>query len=89
LITDTIEQAIERAGTKVGIKVLMRRCQPIEMANLMKEIGKGKHSLGRRKKIEGVCPSGSLSIDITKQDVVTALTQFEEHFLSLKRPMSF
>jgi len=42
LITDTIEQAIERAGTKVGNKGFDAAISAIEMANLMKEIGKGK-----------------------------------------------
>ena len=42
LITDTIEQAIERAGTKVGNKGCDAAMSAIEMANLMKEIGKGK-----------------------------------------------
>jgi len=42
LITDTIEQAIERAGTKVGNKGFDAAMSAIEMANLMKEIGKGK-----------------------------------------------
>jgi 6,7-dimethyl-8-ribityllumazine synthase len=42
LITDTIEQAIERAGTKVGNKGFDAAMSGIEMANLMKEIGKGK-----------------------------------------------
>ncbi len=41
LITDTIEQAIERAGTKVGNKGFDAALSAIEMANLMKEIGKG------------------------------------------------
>ncbi|MDI7258948.1 MAG: 6,7-dimethyl-8-ribityllumazine synthase [Thermodesulfobacteriota bacterium] len=41
LITDTIEQAIERAGTKVGNKGFDAAMSAIEMANLMKEIGKG------------------------------------------------
>ncbi len=41
LITDTIEQAIERAGTKVGNKGFDAAMTAIEMANLMKEIGKG------------------------------------------------
>jgi len=41
LITDTIEQAIERAGTKVGNKGFDGAMSAIEMANLMKEIGKG------------------------------------------------
>jgi 6,7-dimethyl-8-ribityllumazine synthase len=41
LITDTIEQAIERAGTKVGNKGFDSAMSAIEMANLMKEIGKG------------------------------------------------
>ena len=42
LITDTIEQAIERAGTKVGNKGFDAAMSAIEMANLMKEVGKGK-----------------------------------------------
>ncbi len=42
LITDTIEQAIERAGTKVGNKGFDAAMSAIEMANLVKEIGKGK-----------------------------------------------
>jgi len=41
LITDTIEQAIERAGTKVGNKGFDAAMTAIEMANLLKEIGKG------------------------------------------------
>ena len=41
LITETIEQAIERAGTKVGNKGFDAAMSAIEMANLMKEIGKG------------------------------------------------
>ena len=40
LVTDTIEQAIERAGTKVGNKGFDAAMSAIEMANLMKEIGK-------------------------------------------------
>ncbi len=41
LITDSIEQAIERAGTKVGNKGFDAAMTAIEMANLMREIGKG------------------------------------------------
>ncbi|MDP2972712.1 MAG: 6,7-dimethyl-8-ribityllumazine synthase [Deltaproteobacteria bacterium] len=41
LITDTIEQAIERAGSKVGNKGFDAAMSAIEMANLMKEMGKG------------------------------------------------
>ncbi|MEI9479732.1 MAG: 6,7-dimethyl-8-ribityllumazine synthase [Deltaproteobacteria bacterium] len=41
LITETIEQAIERAGTKIGNKGFDAAMSSIEMANLMKEIGKG------------------------------------------------
>jgi 6,7-dimethyl-8-ribityllumazine synthase len=41
LTTDTLEQAIERAGTKVGNKGFDAAMSAIEMANLMKEIGKG------------------------------------------------
>ena len=41
LVTDTIEQAIERAGTKVGNKGFDAAMSAIEMANLMKEMGKG------------------------------------------------
>ena len=39
LTTDTIEQAIERAGTKAGNKGFDAANTAIEMANLMKEIG--------------------------------------------------
>lgn len=38
LTTDTIEQAIERAGTKAGNKGFDSAVSAIEMANLMKEI---------------------------------------------------
>lgn len=38
LTTDTIEQAIERAGTKVGNKGYDAAVTAIEMANLMKNI---------------------------------------------------
>ncbi len=41
LTTDTIEQAIERAGTKVGNKGFHAAMSAIEMANLMKEMGRG------------------------------------------------
>jgi 6,7-dimethyl-8-ribityllumazine synthase len=41
LTTDTIEQAIERAGTKAGNKGFDAALSAIEMANLLKEIGKG------------------------------------------------
>jgi len=41
LITDTIEQAIERAGTKIGNKGFDAALSAIEMANLLKEIEKG------------------------------------------------
>ena len=41
LVTDTIEQAIERAGTKVGNKGFDAAMTAIEMVNLLKEIGKG------------------------------------------------
>ena len=40
LITDTLEQAIERAGAKVGNKGFDAAMSAIEMANLLKEIGK-------------------------------------------------
>jgi len=42
LVTETIEQAIERAGTKVGNKGFDAAMTAIEMANLMKEMGKGQ-----------------------------------------------
>ena len=38
--TDTIEQAVERAGTKAGNKGADAMVSAIEMANLSKEIGK-------------------------------------------------
>ena len=41
LTTDTIEQAVERAGTKSGNKGFDAAMSAIEMANLLKEIGKG------------------------------------------------
>ena len=41
LTTDNLEQAIERAGTKVGNKGFDAAMTAIEMANLMKEMGKG------------------------------------------------
>ena len=40
LTTETIEQAIERAGTKVGNKGFDAAMTAIEMANLLKEIGR-------------------------------------------------
>lgn len=40
LTTDTIEQAIERAGTKVGNKGFDAAMSAVEMANLLKEMGK-------------------------------------------------
>ena len=41
LITDNIEQAIERAGTKVGNKGFDAAMTAIEMANLARQLGKG------------------------------------------------
>lgn len=41
LTTDTIEQAIERAGTKAGNKGWSAGVAAIEMANLMELVGKG------------------------------------------------
>ena len=41
LMTETIEQAIERAGTKIGNKGFDAAMSSIEMAKLRKEIGKG------------------------------------------------
>lgn len=41
LITDNIEQAIERAGTKTGNKGFDAAMSAIEMANLTKELRKG------------------------------------------------
>jgi 6,7-dimethyl-8-ribityllumazine synthase len=41
LTTDTIEQAIERAGTKAGNKGWSAAVSAIEMANLMETLGKG------------------------------------------------
>ena len=40
LTTDTVEQAIERAGTKHGNKGFDAALSAIEMANLMKEVPK-------------------------------------------------
>lgn len=41
LTTDTIEQAIERAGTKAGNKGFSAANAAVEMVNLFKEIGNG------------------------------------------------
>ena len=41
LTTDTIEQAIERAGAKSGNKGFDAALSAIEMVNLLKEIGRG------------------------------------------------
>lgn len=40
LTTDTIEQAVERAGTKAGNKGFESACSAIEMANLQKVLAK-------------------------------------------------
>lgn len=42
LTTDTIEQALERAGTKAGNKGYDAAIAAIELANLFKELGKKK-----------------------------------------------
>jgi len=39
LTTDTIEQAVERAGTKAGNKGWEAAAAAIEMANLMRRLG--------------------------------------------------
>lgn len=41
LTTDTVEQAIERAGTKSGNKGFAAAASALEMADLMKELGHG------------------------------------------------
>jgi len=38
LTTDSIEQALERAGTKAGNKGFDAACAAIEMANLLREL---------------------------------------------------
>jgi 6,7-dimethyl-8-ribityllumazine synthase len=42
LTTDTIEQAVERAGTKAGNKGFDSAMAAIEMANLMVDMGRAK-----------------------------------------------
>jgi 6,7-dimethyl-8-ribityllumazine synthase len=42
LVTDNLEQAIERAGTKVGNKGFDAAMSAIEMTNLLKEMGQAK-----------------------------------------------
>ncbi len=42
LTTDTVEQAIDRAGTKAGNKGFDAALAAIEMANLWKRLGEGK-----------------------------------------------
>ncbi|MEE9613510.1 MAG: 6,7-dimethyl-8-ribityllumazine synthase [Thermodesulfobacteriota bacterium] len=44
ITADTLEQAIERAGTKSGNKGSAAALTAIEMANLLKTIGKGKRA---------------------------------------------
>jgi 6,7-dimethyl-8-ribityllumazine synthase len=43
LTTDTIEQAIERAGTKAGNKGFEAALTAIEMADLLRQLPKGAH----------------------------------------------
>ena len=49
LTPDTIEQAIERAGTKAGNKGFDAAMGAIEMANLFKLTGSASHAKSRRK----------------------------------------
>ncbi len=57
LITDTIEQAIERAGTKVGNKGFDAAMSAIEMANLHERDGKRIRSVWGREEDRGNLPS--------------------------------
>jgi len=41
ITSDTLEQAIERAGTKMGNKGFAAAASAIEMANLLKEMNTG------------------------------------------------
>ena len=41
LTTDSVEQAIERAGTKSGNKGFAAAASTLEMVDLMKELGHG------------------------------------------------
>ncbi|MDA0999935.1 MAG: 6,7-dimethyl-8-ribityllumazine synthase [bacterium] len=47
--TDTIEQAIERSGAKMGNKGYDGALTAVEMANLLKQIGKGVSRSARKK----------------------------------------
>jgi 6,7-dimethyl-8-ribityllumazine synthase len=44
LTTDTVEQAIERSGTKAGNKGFDVALAAIEMADLLRQLPKGEHS---------------------------------------------
>jgi len=48
LTTDSIEQAVERAGTKGGNKGFDAACSAMEMANLFRELEQGE-AIGKRK----------------------------------------
>src|SRR5262249_24854954 len=50
LTTETIEQAIERAGTKAGNKGFDAAMAAIEMASLFGQLGSGKKYMGIRRK---------------------------------------
>ena len=58
LTTDTIEQAIERAGTKAGNKGFEAASTAIEMADLLRQLPKGRVTGPRMLRI--VLPKGSL-----------------------------
>ena len=47
LTTDTIEQAIERAGTKAGNKGFEAAVTAIEMVDLLRQLPKALHGVGR------------------------------------------
>mgnify|MGYP001566879545 CR=1 FL=1 len=52
ITADTIEQAIERAGTKAGNKGFDAAVGAIEMANVLKELGRPKVRRGRRPRAQ-------------------------------------
>ena len=65
LTTDTIEQAIERAGTKAGNKGYDCAMSALEMINLGKKQMCIRDSSCRRE-LYGVCVFGGISIIISK-----------------------
>lgn len=53
LTCDTLEQAIDRAGLKMGNKGFEAALAAVEMANLKRVVGRGSSAVGKGKKVVG------------------------------------